>query len=66
MTDEAASAGFFTSQHFGKFPRIQILTIEELLDGRTIKMPQSIQTAHKTFKQAEAVAVENTDQNKLF
>ncbi len=30
MTDEAALAGFFTSEHFGKFPRIQILTIEDL------------------------------------
>ena len=26
--DEHASAGFFTSEHFGKFPRIQILTID--------------------------------------
>ncbi len=40
MTDEAASAGFFTSEHFGKFPRIQILTVEELL--AQVDMPQSV------------------------
>ena len=39
MIDEAASAGFFTSEHFGKFPRIQILSIEEILAGRTVQMP---------------------------
>ena len=40
MTDEAASAGFFTSEHFGKFPRVQILTIEDLLSGaRRLEMP---------------------------
>jgi len=65
MTDEAASAGFFTSEHFGKFPRIQILTIEQLLDGRTTQMPLSMQTADKTFKQAERVEQENKDQGKL-
>ena len=36
MIDEAASAGFFTSEHFGKFPRIQILTIVEILAGKTV------------------------------
>ncbi len=40
MTDEATSAGFFTSEHFGKFPRIQILTVEELL--AQVDMPQSV------------------------
>ena len=52
MTDEAASAGFFTSEHFGKFPRIQILTIEDLLGGKMLQMPPSLE---RTFKQAERV-----------
>ena len=53
MTDEAASAGFFTSEHFGKFPRVQILTIEDLLSGsKRLEMPQSLE---KTFKQAGRV-----------
>ena len=62
MTDEAASAGFFTSEHFGKFPRIQILTIEDLLVGKTLQMPPSLE---RTFKQAERVTTESTDQRQL-
>jgi len=62
MTDEAASAGFFTSEHFGKFPKIQILTIEELLAGKTLQMPPSLE---RTFKQAERVETDTTDQRTL-
>ena len=62
MTDEAASAGFFTSEHFGKFPRIQILTIEDLLAGKTLQMPPSLE---RTFKQAERVEANKTDQGNL-
>jgi len=61
MIDEAASAGFFTSEHFGKFPRIQILTIEEILAGKTVQMPQTLE---RTFKQAESVA-ETKEQGTL-
>ena len=61
MTDEAASAGFFTSEHFGKFPRIQILNIEDLLGGKTVQMPHS----NVTFKQAERVQTESDDQGTL-
>ena len=59
---EAASAGFFTSEHFGKFPRIQILTIEDLLVGKTLHMPPSLE---RTFKQAERVEANKTDQGNL-
>ena len=62
MIDEAASAGFFTSDHFGKFPRIQILTIEEILAGKTVQMPQTLE---RTFKQAEKVIEEKKDQGML-
>ncbi len=62
MNDEAASAGFFTSEHFGKFPRIQILTIEDLLAGKTVQMPPSLE---RTFKQAERIETETKDQGKF-
>ena len=58
----AASAGFFTSEHFGKFPRIQVLTIEEILAGKTVQMPQTLE---RTFKQAEKMSPDNTDQTTL-
>ena len=61
ITDEAASAGFFTSEHFGKFPRVQILTIEDLLGGKTVQMRHS----NVTFKQAERVVTDATDQGTL-
>jgi len=52
MVREAASAGYYRSKAWGKdYPKIQILTVEELLDGRTVDMPP----AYGTFKQAERV-----------
>ena len=49
MRQEAASAGFYTSPGWHKkYPRMQILTIEELLSGkRLLYPPQSV-----TFKRA--------------
>jgi site-specific DNA-methyltransferase (adenine-specific) len=38
MTTEAAAAGFFETGG-KKFPRIQILTIEDLFDGRNVQIP---------------------------
>ena len=52
MITEAVSAGFYHSELWQqKYPRIQILTIEEILDGKTVEMPP----AHGTFKQAQRV-----------
>jgi site-specific DNA-methyltransferase (adenine-specific) len=52
MTAEAASAGFYESTNWGRFPRLQILTIQDLLDGKTIQMPQP----YGTFREARRVA----------
>nr|MBA3736602.1 restriction endonuclease [Actinomycetota bacterium] len=41
MRSEAASAGFYTSGMFGDFARLQLLTVAELLDGKTVQMPNS-------------------------
>jgi site-specific DNA-methyltransferase (adenine-specific) len=51
MKKEAVSAGFYESEHYGKFPKLQILTIEELLNGARLQYPQTGGSA--TFKQAE-------------
>lgn len=50
MRSEAASAGFYTSP-WGKHPRLQILTIQDLLDGARIDMPPASQT-NITLKKA--------------
>jgi DNA modification methylase len=49
MRKEAASAGFYTSP-WGKHPRLQLITVEDLLTGKTIDRPP-IQTS-TTFKKA--------------
>lgn len=50
MLKEAAEAGFYKSPHLeDKFPRIQILTIEQLLNGEEMKYPRWVDA---TFKKA--------------
>ena len=53
MREEAASTGVYEPQHFpGKlFPRIQVLTIEELLAGKSPQLPRFAPPA--TFKRAQ-------------
>ncbi len=63
MVTEAVSAGFFTSKTWQKdYPRIQILTIEDLLAGKGINMPPS---AYGTFKQAGKVKNQDAAQENL-
>jgi len=52
MQTEAVTAGFFESKTRGKkYPKIQLLTIAELLTGKKIDMPP-IRQVDKTFKKA--------------
>lgn len=53
MQVEAASAGFYEPEHLpGKtYPRLQILTIEDLLDGKRVQYPALAPVA--TFKRAD-------------
>ncbi len=45
MKTEAAAAGFYEAEIWGKkYPRLQILTISELLEGKQIDMPPQRQT----------------------
>jgi hypothetical protein len=50
MRTEAASAGFYDSP-WGKHPRVQILTIEDLLNGDQIDMPP-IKQVNQTYRRA--------------
>jgi hypothetical protein len=49
MKTEAVKTGFYESPHHGKFPKIQILTIEQLFAGKKPQIPFVDQT---TFKAA--------------
>jgi len=51
MRTEAASAGFYEGWGGGKFPKLQILTTEELLAGKGVAMPP-LDQVNKTFKKA--------------
>lgn len=52
MITEAVSAGYYESTIWDKkYQRVQILTIEQLLDGKEIEMPPQ----HGTFRQAERI-----------
>lgn len=50
MRSEAASAGFYTSP-WGTHPRLQLLTVGELLAGKRIDYPQTA-GINRTYKQA--------------
>ena len=61
MRREAASAGFYESP-WGKHPRIQLLTIEDLLGGKTADYPQ---TTDVTFKKAQRVRPDPSEKQKI-
>lgn len=52
MTEEAATASFYEAKELGKkYPRLQILTIEELLGGKQPEYPRG--AGRLTYKQAQ-------------
>lgn len=62
MRTEAASAGFYESAGWGKYPRLQILTVEELLQGKQIQYPPQTST---TFKKAPKGPQSEPDSGRL-
>jgi len=66
MRKEAASAGFYKSPGWGTtHPRLQILTIEELLNGKQIDYPAPMSTS-RTFKKAPPAKLREEEQQNLF
>ena len=65
MRAEAASAGFYESPGWGTtHPRLQILTVEGLLEGKKIDMP-AVGQQRATFKQAPKGTPEGPEQLPL-
>jgi len=65
MRTEAITAGFFESKIWGKkYPKIQLLTIAELLTGNPVDMPP-IRQVGATFKKAEKYKVVKAEQLML-
>jgi DNA modification methylase len=65
MKTEAATAGFYESVSWNrKYPKIQLLTIQELLDGKKIEMPP-IKQLSVTFKTAPKAKNKNAEQEEF-
>lgn len=65
MRTEAASAGFYRSPFTGKdHPRLQLLTVGELLAGKAVDMPP-IQQTSTTFKKAPKAKPKVTHRQKM-
>jgi len=64
MLAEAAGAEMFHSELADRdYPRVQIITIRELLDGRKPQIPLLVLP---TYQQAEKIDQESPGQEKLF
>ncbi len=65
MQTEAVTAGFYESELWNrKYPRLQLLTIDELLSGKQIDMPP-IRQVGATFKKAPKAAVKGDETGGL-
>lgn len=61
MVKEAVTAGFYRSPGWNvDYPKVQILTIQELFDGKIIEMPPT----HATFKTAKKEVKGNAEVRK--
>ncbi|MDI6798033.1 MAG: DNA methyltransferase, partial [Desulfatibacillaceae bacterium] len=65
MKEEAAAAGIYTSKHFlrKRYPKLQILTIEDILDGKQIEFPRV--AAEITFKKAVRKRKKKEEQDQI-
>jgi site-specific DNA-methyltransferase (adenine-specific) len=64
MHSEAAAAGFYTPWGFGdSYPKVQILTIAELLEGKQVKYPRY--SKNITFKEAKKIKKGKKDSETL-
>ena len=66
MEAEAASAGFYEHKLTGQqFPRLQLRTVKELMDGKGIERPSTASSLDDTFKKAPKAAEKGHKQESL-
>ena len=62
MLKEAAGCGFYHSPGWNKdYPRLQILTVEEILNGKNVDLPPNLDT----YKKAQRAVSDGNDQGTL-
>lgn len=64
MKKEAASAGFYDSPWKSKHAKLQILTVEELLEGSCVDYPKTGDV--RTFKKAPRAKPKKAKQREFF
>jgi site-specific DNA-methyltransferase (adenine-specific) len=62
MRAEAAGAGFYQAPWGKKYPRVQLLTVADLLKGKTVEYPRE----NVTFKKAPTAEQERPENGTLF
>jgi DNA modification methylase len=66
MLKEAKQQGYFDEKHFGtRIDKIQILTVEDLLDGKEINLPMGLYKK-TTFKSATVKSQKEQNQEEMF
>lgn len=66
MQTEAASAGFYEHKmNKQKYPRIQLRTVKELMDGKSIERPSTVAAVDETFKKAPESKKKHGEQKQL-
>lgn len=64
MITEAVSAGYYHSKVWNRdYPRVQILTIKDLLNNKSVEMPPTVHA--QTFKRAEKIKKQDGTQIQL-
>jgi hypothetical protein len=66
METEAASAGFYEHKVNGlKYPKLQLRTVKELMEGKGIERPSTIAARDDTFKKAPESKRKDREQKEL-
>jgi len=66
MEAEAASAGFYEHKlNQQKFPRLQLRTVKELMEGKGIERPSSVASVDETFKKAPKAQAKGHHQHEF-
>ncbi len=66
METEAASAGFYEHKLNGqKFPRLQLRTVKELMEGKGIERPSTAAATDETFKKPPKASAKRSGQTTL-
>ena len=66
MQADAASAGFYAHKQTGQqYPKLQLRTVDELMEGKGIARPSNYAAVDETFKRAPRAKAKGHEQQGL-